>query len=64
VEKSQRGKSVGTNSVLGRVNSGSDVPLLGRVCSERRGAPGKLAGPCCRLAGPLGPHAKGEGEAG
>jgi hypothetical protein len=46
MEKSQRGKSVGTNSVLGRVNSGSDVPLLGR------------------LAGPLGPHAKGEGEAG
>jgi hypothetical protein len=46
---------------MGRVNNGSDVPLLGRVCSERRGAPGKLAGPRCQLAGPPGPCAEGEG---
>jgi hypothetical protein len=49
---------------MGRVNNGSDVPLLGRVCSERRGAPGKLAGPRCQLAGPPGPCVEGEGGAG
>jgi hypothetical protein len=38
------------------------VPLLGRVCSERRGTPGKLAGPRCRLAGPPGSRAVGEGK--
>jgi hypothetical protein len=43
------------------VNNGSDVPLLGRVCSERRGAPCNLAGPHCRLAAP---RAEVEGEAG
>jgi hypothetical protein len=36
---------VGNELVMGRVNNGSDVPLLGRVCFERRGAPGRPAGP-------------------
>jgi hypothetical protein len=30
---------------MGWVNNGSDVRLLGRVCVERRGAPGRPAGP-------------------
>jgi hypothetical protein len=55
---------VGNGLIMGRVNNGSDVPLLGRVCSERQGAPGKLAGPRCQLAGPPGPSAEGEGGAG
>jgi hypothetical protein len=37
---------------MGQVDNGSDVRLLGRVCVERRGAPGRLAGLHCRLAGP------------
>jgi hypothetical protein len=48
---------VGNGLITGQVNNGSDVPLLGQVCFERRGAPGKLAGP-------PGPRAEGEGEAG
>jgi hypothetical protein len=44
--------------------NGPDVPLLGRVCFERRGAHGKLAGLRCRLTGPPGPCAEGEGGAG
>jgi hypothetical protein len=55
---------VGNGLITGRVNNGSDVPLLGRVCFERQDAPGRLARPCCRLAGPPGPHAEGEGGAG
>jgi hypothetical protein len=55
---------VSNRLITARVNNGSDVPLLGRVCSERRGVPSKLAGPRYRLAGPPGPRAEGEGEAG
>jgi hypothetical protein len=54
---------VGNGLITGWVNNGSDVPLLGRVCFERRGAPGRLAGPCCRLVEPPGPHVEGEGGA-
>jgi hypothetical protein len=39
---------------MGQVDNGSDVRLLGRVCVERRGAPGRLAGwvalPACWAA--------------
>jgi hypothetical protein len=38
--------------VPGRVDNGSDVRLLGRVCVERWGAPGRLAGLHCRLERP------------
>jgi hypothetical protein len=55
---------VSNRLITGQVNNGSDVPLLGRVCSERRGAPGKLDGPRYWLAGPPGPRAEGEAEAG
>jgi hypothetical protein len=55
---------VGNGLITGRVNNGSDVPLLGRVCVERWGAPGRLAGPRCWLAGPPGPRAEGEGGVG
>jgi hypothetical protein len=54
---------VGNGLITGWVNNGSDVPLLGRVCFERRGAPGWLAGLRCRLVGPPGPHVEGEGGA-
>jgi hypothetical protein len=35
---------------MGRVDNGSDVRLLGRVCVERRGAPGSLDGLGCTQA--------------
>jgi hypothetical protein len=38
------------------------VCLLGRVCVERRGAPGRLAGLHCWLAGPHVGMEKGGGE--
>jgi hypothetical protein len=34
---------VGNGLITGRVDNGSDVPILGRVCFERRGA---HRGPC------------------
>jgi hypothetical protein len=37
---------VGNGLITGQVDNGSDLPLLGWVCFERRGAPGRLAGPC------------------
>jgi hypothetical protein len=49
---------------MGWVNNGSDVPILGRVCSERWDTSGKLAGLCCWLAGLHGPRVEGEGEVG
>jgi hypothetical protein len=53
---------VGNGLIMGQVDNGSDVALLGWVCSERWGVPDKLVGPRCRLAGPPGPRAEGEGK--
>jgi hypothetical protein len=49
---------------MGRVDNGSDVRFLSRVCVERRGTLGKLAGLHCRLAGPHAGCVRWRGRAG